>query len=95
MKKLARLGKENDMTGLKYEIHGVQEYVKKELVILAGRVGSLESMVHGMNEMKRRPSSAKIKDDGAKIYASLSTKKLIPASCLSCHQTSPIFIDNK
>lgn len=79
------------MTNLKYEIQGVQEYAKKEILILSNRIFTLQNTIQGIGDTKRRPLSARTKDDG-KMFASLSTKKLIPANCISCHQTTPISV---
>jgi len=40
IKKMARVNKDSDLTNLKYEIQGVQEYFKKEIMILSNKITS-------------------------------------------------------
>jgi hypothetical protein len=40
------------------------------------------------NDKSRRPMSARGKNEDNKLTASLSTKKLLPASCISCYHTN-------
>lgn len=94
LKKIGRISKDTDFTAIKYEIQGVQEYIKRENLILANRLSNLENSSNSNSETKKRPLSARGKEDG-KLYASLSTKKLIPVNCISCHQTNTILTERE
>ncbi len=61
------------------------------MLILTNRLNTIELAVNSANDTKKRPLSARGKDDG-KMFASLSTKKLLPVNCISCHQTNTMMV---
>lgn len=85
-KKVARMQKETDNHNLIYEIRGLQEYVKKEDLIINNRINQLESMLN--EEKRKRPSSASKNLGESRLASSVSYKKLTPVNCISCY-TSP------
>ena len=84
-KKVSRFQKETDTHNLVYELRGLQEYLKKEILIVNNRINSLEV---GINEDKRkRPGSGhKSHVSDGKMSSSISYKKLTPVNCISCYQ---------
>lgn len=54
-------------------------------MILSNRINGLENILNNVINEKKRPKSAVTRDDG--MMSSLSTKKLVPMSCLSCTKT--------
>lgn len=84
-KKVARMQKEGDNHNLMYELRGLQEYVKKENLIMNNRINQLEAMI--AEEKKRRPSSAGKNLGESRLGSSISYKKLTPVNCISCYTT--------
>ena len=82
-KKVARMQKETDNHNLIYEIRGLQEYVKKEDLIINNRINQLESMLN--EEKRKRPSSASKNLRESTLASSVSYKKLTPVNCISCY----------
>lgn len=85
VKKIAKVNKDQDFNNIKYEIKGVQEYIKREVLMLGNRINGVEGMINNVMNDRKRPKSAVTRDDG--MISSLSTKKLVPMSCLSCTKT--------
>lgn len=82
-KKIAKVQKEFDIQGVIYNLKGLEEYIKKELLIINNKMTLLESAL--AEEKKRRPLSARKTTDG-KMTSSVSFKKLTPVDCISCFQ---------
>jgi uncharacterized coiled-coil protein SlyX len=94
-KQILKLHKESDTQNLVYQCQGLQEYIKKEILILNNRLNSLELLINQMREEKRRPSSASKMStnysNDSKLNCSVSFKKLTPApSCISCYCSSQL-----
>jgi hypothetical protein len=47
-------------------------------------------LINNSKDLKKRPLSGREKDD--KMFVSLSTKKLLPVNCISCHQTNNLMV---
>lgn len=83
-KSIARIQKETDNHNLIYQLRGLQEYVKKQILIVNNRINSLELII---NENKKvRPQSAGRNDN--KLGSSVSFKKLTPVNCISCYPSN-------
>lgn len=67
-----------------YGLRGLEEFIKKELLVVNGRVTQVESQLN--EEKRRRPLSAKKVSSDTKIGSSVSFKKLVPVDCISCFQ---------
>jgi len=66
-----------------YGLKGLEEYIKKELLIMNTKISQFESMM--AEEKRRRPISARKTTDG-KLSSTVSVKKLMPVDCISCFQ---------
>ena len=67
-----------------YGLRGLEEYIKKELLVVNGRVTTLEGQFN--EDKRRRPLSAKKVSSDTKISSSVSFKRLVPVDCISCFQ---------
>lgn len=91
MKSMSKVNKDNDLTNIRYEIKGIQEYLKKELLIQNDRINSLQVSINDEKRLnKQRPKSGNSKADDGRLMTSVSTKKLVSLNCLSCYQTEGI-----
>lgn len=82
-KRLSKVQKEFDIQGVVYGLRGLEEYLKKELMVMNTKFSQLESQLN--EEKRRRPVSAK-KSSETKISSSVSFKRLVPVDCISCFQ---------
>jgi hypothetical protein len=48
VKKLGKINKDQDFNNIKYEIKGVQEYIKREALILSNRINGVEIIITNM-----------------------------------------------
>ena len=56
-KRLSKVQKEFDIQGVVYGLRGLEEYLKKELMVMNTKFSQLESQMN--EEKRRRPVSAK------------------------------------
>ncbi len=82
-KRISKMQKEFDIQGVLYGLRGLEEYIKKELLVLTTKLTHLEGQLN--DDRRRRPLSAKRPQD-TKISSSVSFKKLVPVDCISCFQ---------
>jgi hypothetical protein len=75
----------------------LQEYFKKEILILNNKINGLEASINALNaERRKRPSTASkpsttVTTNDSKFGCSVSYKKLIPApNCLSCYSSNQL-----
>lgn len=81
-KKIGKIQKEFDLQSIIYNIRGLEEYIKKELLVMTTKLNIFEGQ---LEEKKRRPLSAR-KTSDCKLTSSISYKKLTPVDCISCFQ---------
>ena len=86
-KRISKIQKEFDIQGVMYGLKGLEEYIKKELLIMSTKVSQLEGMM--VEEKRLRPISARKTTDG-KLSSTVSVKKLMPVDCISCFQNPGI-----
>ena len=55
-KQVARIQKESEYQNVVYQLRGLEEYLKKEVLIMTNRCNQLETML--IEEKKKRPLSA-------------------------------------
>ena len=84
-KRINKLHKELDISSLGYSIKAMEEYIKRELLVMNTKISQIESRVE--EEKRRRPISARKTSDG-KLSSSVSVKKLLPVDCISCFQNT-------
>ena len=84
-KRITKLHKELDISSLGYSIKAMEEYIKRELLVMNTKLAQVESRVE--EEKRRRPISARRTSDG-KLSSSVSVKKLLPVDCISCFQNT-------
>ena len=75
--------KEFDLQTVIYNIKGLEEYMKKEMLVMNTKLGMFESQLE--EQKRKRPLSARKTSDG-KLTSSISYKKLTPVDCISCFQ---------
>jgi hypothetical protein len=83
-KRMVKLQKELDIQPLVYGLRGLEEFIKKELLLVNGRITQVEGQLN--EEKRRRPLSAKKISSDTKISSSVSFKRLVPVDCISCFQ---------
>lgn len=83
-KRIGKIQKEFDIQGVIYSLKALEEYIKKELLIMGNRISQVESLLQ--EEKRKRPLSAGRKTTESKITSSVSFKKLVPVDCISCFQ---------
>jgi predicted RNase H-like nuclease (RuvC/YqgF family) len=90
-KQIVKIHKESDTQNLMQECKALQEYIKREILMVNNRINGLEAT---LKEERRRPSTATtskptLTTNDSKLTCSVSYKKLTPApSCISCYSTS-------
>ena len=82
-KKIGKIMKEFDLQNVIYNIKGLEEYIKKELLVVNTKLTLFEGQLE--ESKKKRPLSARRTSDG-KLTSSISYKKLTPVDCISCFQ---------
>lgn len=82
-KRIGKIQKDFDIQGVIYSLRGLEEYIKKELLVMNTKINQLESTI--AEEKRRRPISARKTTDG-KLSSTVSVKKLTPVDCISCFQ---------
>lgn len=77
---MTRMQKDFDIQSVIYGLKGLEEYTKKELLLMNTRLLLVEG---ALKEERRRPMSAK-KTIETRMGSSVSYKKLVPVDCISC-----------
>jgi hypothetical protein len=91
-KRLSRIQKESDIQNLVYGLKGLEEYIKKEILITNNRIILIEGYIN--EDKRKRPLSAKrIQGTDGRMSTSISYKKLTPVDCISCFQNTGNFSD--
>lgn len=83
-KRISKFQKQFDLQGVIYGLKGLEEYMKKELLVMATKLSQFESSLN--EEKRRRPLSAGKRPNDSKLTSSVSVKKLLPVDCISCFQ---------
>lgn len=92
-KRLSRMQKESDMHNLVYQMKGLEEYVKKEILIMGNRLTQLETQLKdevARNKLQR-PTSASRTLLNSRSNSTVNVKRLHPVNCIGCYETPGVF----
>lgn len=87
-KRISKMQKESDTHNIIYQMKGLEEYMKRELLILGNRVAQLEAQLKEEIRLRQtRPSSAAKTLAISRSNSSVNVKKLFPVNCIGCYDT--------
>jgi hypothetical protein len=64
-------------------------------LLVNNKINTFENSMNSLGDSKRRPLSARKPGDDSKLFTSVSTKKLLPVSCISCNQSNTVLMERR
>lgn len=91
-KKVSKMQKESELHNIVFQMKGLEEYIKREVLILGNRVTYLEVQFKDDQKNKsNRPTSASKTLLNSRSNSSVNVKKLFPVNCIGCYDTPGVF----
>lgn len=95
-KRISKMQKESDLHNIIYQMKGLEEFVKREVLILGNRVSQLEALLKEEVRIRQttRPTSATKTLANSRSNSTVNVKKLFPVNCIGCYETPGVYNDS-